>query len=297
MKKFNRRVHRFMGELPPQLRKYIKHENVRDATREFNDLITMIAHDFHEALAADTPKENISLNAPSLFGMPVKLEYIASGSVGSVYKMHIGDQLFALKINRNSAFGELDVMPKQKRAPGLLNKMYAGAVFEHGGRKYSWVLSDYVANDKEDSFYRAMEKLYYAYLTKGIDITDAHINNFIDGKLIDQASFTTRTGKIDDIKQLTRAQVDIVKKLVYCIKTNDISRFEDLINRAATRNPAVVNYMFFAMKFGKSPALITGKMDSFAARLKKFESIVNDARRQTNSNNIIANKLKLQRGI
>ena len=297
MKKFNRRVHRFMGEMPPQLRKYIKPEDVRNATREFNDFITTIARNFHDALAADTPKENISLKAPSLFGLPVKLEYIASGSVGSVYKMHIGDQLFALKINRNSAFGELDVMPKQKRARSLINKMYAGAVFEHMGRKYSWVLSDYVANDKENSFYRAMEKLYYAYLTKGIVITDSHPNNYIDGKLIDQASFTTRTGEIDDIKQLTRAQVDIVKKLAYCIKTNDTSRFQDLINRAATRNPAVVNYMFFAMKYGKSPVLIIGKMDGFAARLKKFESIVNDARRQTNSNNIIANKLKLQRVI
>lgn len=295
MKKFNRRVHRFMGELPPQLLKHIKPENVRSATREFNDFITTIARDFHDALAADTLKENISLNAHSLFGVPVKLDYIASGSVGSVYKIQIGDEVFALKINRNSAFGELDVMPKQKRARSLLNKMYAGAVFEHGGRKYSWVLSDYVANDKENSFYRAMEKLFYAYLTKGIDITDAHANNFIDGKLIDQASFTNRTGKIDDIKQLTRAQVDIVKKLAYCIKTNDASRFEDLINRATTHNPAVVNYMFFAMKFGKSPALTAGKMDSFAARLKKFESIVNDARRQINSNNIISEKS--QRGL
>lgn len=92
-----------------------------------------------------------------------------------------------------------------------------------------------------------------------------------------------------------RAQVDIVKKLVRCIKTNDTSRFEDLINQAVVHNPVVVNYMFFAMKLGKSPALITGKMDSFAARLKKFESIVNDARRQINSNNIIAEKS--QRGL
>ena len=63
MKKFNRRVHRFMGEMPPQLRKYIKPADVRNATREFNDFITTIARDFHDALAADTPKENISLNA------------------------------------------------------------------------------------------------------------------------------------------------------------------------------------------------------------------------------------------
>lgn len=284
-----------MGELPPQLLKYVENKNISAATVEFNDFITTVARNFHDALAVDTPKENIVLNAPSLFGLPVKLDYTASGSVGSVYKMQIGDEVFALKINRNSAFGELDVMPKQKRARGLLNKMYAGAVFEHGGRKYSWVLSDYVANDKESSFSRAMEKLYYAYLTKGIDITDAHANNFIDGKLIDQASFTNRTGKIDDIKQLTRVQVDIVKKLVYCIKTNDVPRFEYLINRAVAHNPAVVNYMFFAMKFGKSPAIGAGKMDGFAARLKKFESIVNDARRQTNSNAVIADKLKSRR--
>lgn len=283
MKKFNRRVHRSMGALPPQLSKYADDGDIKNATTRFNDAITQIAMDFHAQLAAGTTPENIKPKSTKIFNMPVQLKYVASGSVGSVYKIQIGDDVFALKINRNSSAGEMYVMPIQARGRNLINKMYMGAVFDYNGRKYSWVLSDYVAHNRDNSFHNAMEKLYYAYLTKGIEITDAHPNNFKDGKLIDQSSFVQRNGKIDDISKLTRVERNIVQKLVYCIRTDDVPAFRDLIGHAVKKHPAVINYMFFAMKFGKSPIFGPDKTDAFSIKIKKFNAIVDAAQRETSN--------------
>lgn len=296
MKKFDRNIHNTMGSLPPALVRHVGHANVEEQTAAFNDAITKIAQDFEAQLADGMSPGEIKLHSPEIFGRPVTLDYIASGSVGSVYKIQIGDDVFALKINRNASAGELSVMHMQSRARNLVNKMYMGSMFKHNGRKYSWVLSDYVARDSENSFARAMEKMYYAYLTKGIYISDAHANNFIDGKLIDQASFSTRNGKIDDIRRLSRTEIDTVKKLVYYIKTNNVARFTDLINRAAKTNPAVIRYMFFAMKFGRSPGLTDYKTSEFAIRLKKFEDIVNIAHRANDNKNIADVKSARTRG-
>ncbi len=269
-----------MGSLPPQLFKYVDDGNIKGATAQFYDAMTQIARDFHTQLAAGTSPDKIILTAPRIFGMNTKLEYAGGGSVGSVYKLQIGPNTFALKINRSYAYGELDVMPVQSRARNLVNKMYIGAIFEHDGRKYSWVLSDYKSNDKENDFARAMEKLYYLYLTKGISVLDAHPNNFICGKLIDQASFAMRDGKLDDIKKLSRVEKNIVEKLVYFIRTNNLPAFQDLASRAQKTNLAVINYMFFAMKFAKSPIFIgADKTDDFSLKIKKFESVVNAAHR------------------
>lgn len=280
-----------MGSMPPQLLKYATDGNVADATNQFNHAMTQIAHDFHAQLARDIGPADIKLHAPRLFGRNVKLDYVASGSVGSVYKMQIGDDVFAFKINRKSAFGEMTVMPMQSRVRNLVNKMHIGNVFEYNGRKYSWVLSDYIERDSADSFYRAMQKLYWAYLTKGIDITDAHSNNFKDGKLIDTASLTSRKGKIDDVKKLTRPEIDMVKRLAYYIKTDKVPEFENLITRVARTNPAVLNYMFFAMKFGKSAIFGVGKTDAFSVNLRKFEKIVDVARR----NAVLENRARAER--
>lgn len=269
-----------MGEMPAQLRQMADGRDIAVATREFNAVMTQIATDFHRQLANDTPLAQIHLTSPQIFGHDVKLEYIASGSVGSVYKIQIGEHTFAFKINRNSSHGEMAVMPLQKRASGLINKTHLGSVFEFDGRKYSWVLSDYIARDRTDGFESAMEKLYYMYLTKGLTITDAHLNNFKDGKLIDTPSLRPRDGKIDDIKQLSRVDVDMVKKLVRYIKTDDMTNFERLVLRAATSAPNVLKYMFFAMKFGRPPTFGADKMDAFSIKLRKYENIVNKVYRQ-----------------
>ena len=279
MKKFNRFDHKNMGSLPEPLRK-IAAQDARAATREFNALMTELATDFIAQLSNGTQKNKITLTASrKLFGQDVKLEYVASGSVGTVYKMQIGDLSYAFKINRNSLHGEMYAMALQRRARGLVNQAHIGAVFEFGGRKYSWVLSDYVARDRENSFESAMEKLYFAYLTKGLTINDAHPGNFKDGKLIDIPSLDTRDNKVDDIKQLTRVEQNMVARLAYYIKTNDIEKFTKTVEMARTTNPAVINYMFVAMKFGRPPMFVAGNTNDFSLKLRRFESIVDTAYR------------------
>lgn len=284
-----------MGSLPPQLLKYVDGADIKNVTGQFNDAITQIAQDFHAQLATGVRPDKIILVAPRIFGLDVKLEYAGGGSVGSVYKMQIGQDTFALKINRSYAYGELNVMPIQSRARNLLNKMYMGDIFEYNGRKYSWVLSDYKSKNKENDFTRAMEKLYYLYLTKGVSVLDAHPNNFIGGKLIDQASFATRDGKLDDIKKLSRAEKNIVEKLAYYIRTDNLFEFQKLIERVSKTNPAVINYMFLAMKFGKSPIFIgPDKTDAFSLKIRKFESVVNSAKHENVANGGMLNVQRLR---
>ncbi|MBR2393585.1 MAG: hypothetical protein IKB05_03780 [Alphaproteobacteria bacterium] len=284
MKKFNRAVHKSMGQMPPALRQLIGDSDVATATAEFKDFMTALAAEFHTQLSMDVAPQNIKLRTPrKLFGQTVSLDYVASGSIGSVYKITIGDYAFAFKINRRTTTGELAVMPLQKRARSLVNKMHIGSVFEFNGRKYSWVISDFVENDRVDGFESAMEKLYFAYITKGININDAHPNNFKDGRLIDTPSLCTRSGEYDDIKKLTRVQIDIVKKLAYCIKTDDMSRFQSLVARAIAENPAVVTHMFFAMKYAKGPTFAVGKTDEFSTKLRRYEAVINSAKRQIDS--------------
>lgn len=280
MKKFISFVHKNMGALPDALRQMVVGRDIATATNEFNAFMTALATDFHRQLASGMDKNNIVLTAPGkLFGHYVKLDYVASGSMGSVYKIQIGDQTYAFKINRNTLHGELYAMALQKRARGLVNPVHIGAVFEYGGRKYSWVLSDYIARDREDGFESAMEKMYYLYLTKGLTVRDAHPGNFKNGKLIDTPSLDMRDGEHDDIKRLTRIEQNIVQRLAYCIKTNDIDTFAQLAAHAHTQNPAVINYMFLAMKFGRAPIFGAGQTNDFAQRLRRFESIIDTAYR------------------
>lgn len=279
MKKFNRKIHKTMGSLPPQLFKYIDGADIKSATIQFNEFINRIATDFHAQLEHWSYRDNIKLSAPNLFGQPVKLKYIASGSIGSVYKLEIGSEIFALKINRNASYnGELDVIPMQKRAKGLLNRAYMGAVFEYNNRKYSWVLSDFVEHDTARSFEDAMIKMYFAYLTKGIIVRDTHPGNIKGGKIIDIPSFDMRDGAIDDIKKLNLRQIDIVKKLVNFIKTDNMADFEKMVNRIKVSDPIIIQYMFFAMKFGRAPALSINAKEFFA-KIKRYEVIINAAKK------------------
>ena len=278
MKKFNRRIHKTMGSLPPQLFKYIDMADIKNATDEFNNFMTSVANEFHSKLENFSYQNEIKLSAPDLFGQPVKLQYIASGSVGSVYKLKIGNEIFALKINRSSAFGEMEVIPMQKRAKNLLNHAYIGSMFEHNGRKYSWVISDYVAKDNAHGFEDAMIKMYFAYLTKGIIVRDTHPGNIKGGKIIDIPSFDMRDGAIDDIKKLNLRQIDIVKKLVNFIKTDNMVAFEKMVNHVKVSDPIIIQYMFFAMKFGRAPALSINAREFFA-KIKRYEVVINAAKK------------------
>ena len=279
MKKFNRFKHKNMGALPESLRK-MAGGDARAATAEFNALMTELATEFIAQLSNDTSIKEIKLTPPrKLFGHDVKLDYVASGSVGTVYKLQIGELAFAFKINRNSLPGELYVMNLQRRARCLVNPVHIGATFRVGDHGYSWALSDYLERDRKNSFESAMEKLYFAYLTKGLTINEAHPGNFKDGKLIDIPSLDTRDNKVDDIKQLTRVEQNIVQRLAYYIKTNDIKRFEHLVKFARVKNPSVINYMFLAMKYGRAPMFSAGNTNEFATRLRHFESVIDTAYR------------------
>ena len=298
MKKFDKKSPRQMGSLPPQLFRYVGNMDIGTATAQFNECITRLADEFMTKFDAGIPKDKIELTASEIFGQPVKLKYLDSGSVGSVYKIQIGDEIFALKINRSPAFafGELQVMPNQKRVRNLVNKMYIGAPFYHNKRRHSWVLSDFVATDYENSFRDAMEKMYYAYLTKGVHMTDSHPGNIKNARIIDPASLSKRAGKIDDIKTLNRFELDMVKKLVYYIKTDNVPDFEKTVLRLSATNPAVIKYMFFAMKYGRSPIFGAGKTDSFAVKLRKFGAIIDSAYRTSNADGrvVISAKNKMK---
>ena len=292
MKKFNRAVHKSMGQMPPVLRQLIGDSDVATATAEFQDFMTALATEFHAQLSMDINPKDIRLQpATDLFGQKVSIDYVASGSVGSVYKIQIGTNTFAFKINRRATTAELGVMPLQKRVRGLVNKTYMGAVFDFDGRKYSWVISDFIEKDRVNSFENAMEKLYFAYITKGINITDGHPNNFKDGRLIDTPSLGMRVGAIDDITKLTRVERNIVQRMAYCIKTDDMSRFEGLVSAARVKNPAVINYMFYAMKFAKGPTFAVGKTDDFSTKLRRYEAVINSAKQQINPRNSVASTM------
>lgn len=59
MKKFNRAVHKSMGQLPPALRQLIGDSDVATATAEFNEYMTALATDFHSRLATDIAPADI----------------------------------------------------------------------------------------------------------------------------------------------------------------------------------------------------------------------------------------------
>lgn len=277
MKQFNQFVHKTMGSLPPVLFQYIDKKNIKTATSEFVTFFDGVANDFHAQLA-NKKWEEIKLSNKLLFGQNVKFDYVASGTVGSVYRVQIGDKTFALKINRLPELGELLTLPLQKRARNLVNKTYIGSVFEFGGIKYTWALSDYVAHNRENSFERAIEKMYYLYLTKGIEVIDAHYNNFKDGKLIDAPSLTRHRGWYLDIQMLTRSEIDIVKKLVNYIKTDNINDFVNLAKKTTVSNPGVIKYMYLAMRFGKR--LSIDRTTPFTEKLKKFEVAIDSSKQE-----------------
>ncbi len=246
MKAFNVYSPEPTGSLPPQLFKYIDTKNIRSATDRFINFINDIATQLHTKLAntqqTKSDLKSIKLTAPKLFGQDVELDFIDSGTRASVYKIKIGNEIFALKINRQNGFqrsDELDAINLQRRARNLINKIYIGAPFEYGDEQYSWLLSDYVARDRKNSFDRGHEKLLYAYLTKGIDYSDVSTSNFKDGKIIDPGGLS----RGNTFFSLNRAQTDIVKKLVHCMRTDDMAGF----NKLLAKNPAVIQYMFVSM--------------------------------------------------
>lgn len=275
------------GSLPPQLFKYIDQTSMAAETARFTEYINSLSGDFldrfsemkqrnivsqkkqttpivddatngdnavraaagdfwqnvHHVQPGDT-FATIVPQTPKLFGQDVKMEYIGHGMVGNVYKMQIGDVTLALKINRvPNVITDLAAIEMHRHARNLINRPYIGATFQHQGETYSWILSDYVADgrDNDKSYAAARDKVFYAAMTKGLKYSDLHFGNVKGGRIIDISGIERNNIR------LSRIEVDMVKKFLYLMRTNDMPRFRQLAEIAVTRFPNVIKYMFVKM--------------------------------------------------
>lgn len=250
MKKYTSASHGLRGSLPPQLFKYVDSNDIGAATRKFTDFITDIAHQFHMQLPHDMSfnvLSSIKLDSPKIFGQDTSLEYIGTGTMGSVYKLNIGEYSFALKLNRAPRImaDDLSSMHIGRRARGLVNKTYIGSTFYFKGEEYTWLLSDYISEDRANSFDIAREKLFYAYLTKGLECPDFSPLNVKDGKIIDVDSVRRRW---TDIVKLKRVETDFVKKIIFLMKIDDKIAFDKLLSRVSRQYPNVIKYLYIYMQ-------------------------------------------------
>lgn len=267
MKKYTNQSTGPRGSLPPQLFKYIDMSGISQATAQFVDYMNRLGQTFHINVDHNSPISTVKckeLSGDNLFGQPVTLQYIDSGMNGSVYDMHIGDQRFALKINRSiySDTSELETMHFQNQARNLLNKIYIGSTFEFGGQVYSWLLMDFVPDSDRDSFDRTHERLFYANLTKGLVYEDWSEDNLKNGKVIDRGGLWKRP------LPLTRVEVDFMKKMVHAMRTDNMPAFEKMAAGAISAHPMVIDYMMDAMMRmlgNKTPA-----------RFRKFRVVITD---------------------
>ena len=277
MKKMDDNFRGTRGSLPPQLFKYIDQTSMAAETARFTEYINSLSGDFldrfsemkqrnivsqkkqttpivddatngdnavraaagdfwqnvHHVQPGDT-FATIVPQTPKPFGQDVKMEYIGHGMVGNVYKMQIGDVTLALKINRvPNVITDLAAIEMHRHARNLINRPYIGATFQHQGETYSWILSDYVADgrDNDKSYAAARDKVFYAAMTKGLKYSDLHFGNVKGGRIIDISGIERNNIR------LSRIEVDMVKKFLYLMRTNDMPRFRQLAEIAVTRFP------------------------------------------------------------
>lgn len=241
------------GAIPPQLVKYIGTRDMATATREFIEYINRIARNFHKNIVPKNPYDIAHapvLRAPrvagKLFGQNVKLSYLGGGTSGSVYKMTVGDDVFALKLNREPDAEDRIAFDLQKKARSLINRAYvSSAVPDKNGQLCDWIVSDYVDGDAaldSQRFQLAKEKLFFAAISKGLHYSDAGTpGNIRDGKIVDHNGLYMRT------ISLTRVEIDMVKKILRMMRIDDENGFEELAVRAVARHPNVIHYMFVQM--------------------------------------------------
>lgn len=253
MKKINADFRGAQGSLPPQLFKYVDQTQMAAETARFTEYINSVSGDFMDKLAerkrksitvGDSDFATIVPQTPKLFGQDVSLEYIGCGMAGNVYKMQIGDNTFALKINRRENLTtDLEAIAEHRRARNLINRPYIGATFSHDGATYSWILSDYISDDQDNdmSFVSAKAKLFYAAMTKGLKYSDMYPANVKAGRIIDISG--VERGDIT----LRRIEIDMVKKFLYLMRTNDVPRFRQLAEIAVASFPNVIKYIFTKM--------------------------------------------------
>lgn len=241
------------GAIPPQLVKYIGTRDMATATREFIEYVNRIAGNFHKNIVPENPYDIAHaprLRAPrvtgKLFGQNVKLSYLGGGTSGSVYKMTVGDAVFALKLNREPDAEDRIAFDLQKKARSLINRAYvSSAVPDKNGQLCDWIVSNYVdgtAALDSQRFQLAKEKLFFAAISKGLHYSDAGtLGNIRDGKIVDHNGLYMRQ------ISLTRVEIDTVKKLLHMMRTDDENAFDELIARASVNNPKIIKYLFIQM--------------------------------------------------
>lgn len=275
------------GSLPPALFECIDKEHIADATAQFSEYMTELAKQFHSQVnffGTYSDLADIELDTPKLFGQDVVLKYIDSGTTGTVYKITIGSKSFAFKINRSTriATDEIENMHIYSRARNLVNRVYIASPFiNEDGEEFTWLLSDYIDQDIANSFETACQKLYFAYITKGIAFSDGHYNNFKNGKIIDTDSFRMRIGGQNDFEKLNKKDIDTIKKLVRFIKTNDKKSFQDLLKKT---NPRVIDYLFFSMSYARSQFFGSRNKDNdFLNKVLLYEKLVQEIHQVQNA--------------
>jgi hypothetical protein len=268
------------GSLPPQLFEYIDMKNIRAETDAFVNFMNAVSDAFIRGMSSIGDSEKIDKSKYEraisdirqqmlsgqlkLFGQNLSLDYIASGTMGSVFKIVIGNKSFAFKINRQTGHSaEIQSIDIQNKAKNLANKVYIGY---HNGEN-SWAIMDFVEKDTENSFDLAMEKIFYKMLTKGLSYDDwATTGNIKGGKVVDMGGFS----KLDI--NLSRTEIDDVKKFVFYMKSNDEDKFRRLADKAS---PKVIRYLFIKMsvyimgmprRFEKFNQIISGKNQELELR-------------------------------
>lgn len=268
MKAFDEKFSGRRGSIPPQLFKYIDTRNMAAETERFTEYMNAVAADLlgkNEKLEdAAGPVSDDMLNpvTPQLFGQDVTAEYIGNGMSGAVCRMQIGNVTFAFKVNFEcGVIGDLRAISEYKRARNLINRPYIGATFEWCGKKYSWILSDYVADDYKNSFEDAKEKLFYAYMTKGLWYSDMLADNIKNGRIID---LDTVKHKAPD---LPRIEIDMVKKFMALMRRDDVAAVRLLAEKAMLKHPTVISYMAKKMRECNHRLMMP-------LRMQKFRSII-----------------------
>ncbi|MBD5391520.1 hypothetical protein HDR66_01795 [bacterium] len=274
------------GTIPPQLFKFIDRNNMAAVTREFIDFMNGISMEFNRQIrdeyGAERPLyeiQDIKLSVPKLFGHDVSLEYVASGSVGSVYKMQIGDVTLALKINRYPQQHEdIKSMDMHRYARTLIRRPYIGGT-DAGG--YSWVLSDYIDGD-DDGWVRAKEKLFNAAMTKGLRYSDLHPNNIRDGRIIDLPGLSRK--KIS----LHPSELELVKKLMNFVRMQDTAGFEDMAARVAREHPDVMRYMYLTATMHNMEMPM--HYQPFYKLMRKYNDVAKAASQTPSATHVMMNK-------
>ena len=275
MKRMDKDLFGVIGSIPPQLLPLVDRNNMAAQAQEFVDFMNDIARDCNARVSVNDflyKHDDLELVAPrKLYGPDVKYSFVGRGTMGAVFKMEIAGHTFALKINRASTRSDILGFYIHKRARNLINRPYIGSVFKNGRQIHSWMISDYVADDRANSFERAKEKLFYAILSKGISYEDLYTpGNVKDGRIVDFGGLQQYS------PNLSRMQIDMVKKFLHMMRTDDVPGFQRLADAAMQKQPAVIKYLFVQMsifrmempdKFAKFKKII----DACNAQIKAIE--------------------------